>query len=107
VLDLILVLDSLEHGLEAPVAVENGNEASNPLRQGMELILKMLLDILRKYGVEQLNPVGQPFNPVQHEAMAMQEDLDLEPNTVIKVLQKGYALGERLVRPARVLVSRR
>ena len=89
--------------LDAPGGEE---EAVKAIREGVELTLKMLLDALKKHGVEQLDPVGEPFNPQEHEAMSMQPNPDMEPNTVMAVLQKGYALNGRLVRPAMVVVSK-
>ncbi len=99
---LLPVIDSLEQGLAQPA----NDDESKALKEGMELTLKMLIDTLEKKNVQQLNPVGQPFNPENHEAMAMQENPDFEPNAVIAVFQKGYTLNGRLVRPARVVVNK-
>ena len=76
------------------------------MKQGMELTLKMFIDVLAKKQVEQLDPVGQVFNPEFHEAMSMQPSAEHEPNTIMAVFQKGYTLNGRLVRPARVVVSK-
>jgi molecular chaperone GrpE len=69
------------------------------------LTLKLLSDVMNKFGVEQIDPREQPFNPDQHQAMTMVPSADVEPNTVIDVFQKGYLLNGRLVRPAMVVVS--
>ena len=71
------------------------------------MTLKMQLDVLNKFGVEVIEPHGEPFNPQVHEAMTMVPNPDLEPNTVMDVMQKGYLLNGRLVRPAMVVVSQK
>lgn len=101
--DLLPVVDTLERALDSQAGDE---EAVKAMREGVELTLKMLIDALKKHGVEQLDPQGEPFNPQEHEAMSMQPNPDLEPNTVMAVLQKGYSLNGRLVRPAMVVVSK-
>lgn len=102
--ELLPVVDSLERALEtAPPA---GEEASKAMHEGIELTLKMFLDVLKKFNIEQLDPVGEPFDPQYHEAMAMQESQDAEPGTVLAAIQKGYVLNGRLVRPAMVVVSK-
>ncbi len=93
--DLLSVVDSLELGLK-----------SGGSHEGMELTLKLLQDTLAKYGVQIINPEGELFNPAFHEAMSMVEHAELPPGTVLQVLQKGYLLHERLVRPAMVIVSK-
>jgi molecular chaperone GrpE len=70
------------------------------------LTLKSLLDALKKYNIEAVNPAGEPFDPQLHQAMTMVENPDLEPNTVMDVMQKGYTLNGRLIRPAMVIVSK-
>ncbi len=99
---LLPVLDSLEQGLAQPAE----SDEAKALKEGMELTLKMFIDTLAKKNVEQLNPEGESFNPELHEAMSMQENPELDPNTVIAVFQKGYSLNGRLVRPARVVVNK-
>ena len=101
--DLLAVVDTLERGLEMS---DPNDEAIKPMREGMELTLKMFDDTLRRYLVEALNPDGDPFNPEQHQAMAMQESASAEPGSVLKVFQKGYLLNGRLLRPAMVVVSK-
>ena len=100
--ELLPVKDSLELGLAA--ATGEGAELDK-LREGMELTLKMLGAALEKFGVKEVNPKGEKFNPERHQAMAMQESATSEPNTVLTVYQKGYLLNERLIRPAMVVVS--
>lgn len=101
--DIISVADSLERGL---AALNAEDEAQAPARQGIELTLKLLLDVFGRFNIEQINPPGQAFNPDLHEAMAMVPSPDAEPNSVIEVLEKGYALNGRLLRPARVVVAK-
>ena len=99
---LLPVVDSLERGLEAA-----GTDASvQALRHGMELTLKMLLDTLHKYHVEAVNPVDQIFDPTHHEALTAQPSDTVPAHTVISVVQKGYILHGRLLRPAQVIVSK-
>lgn len=101
--DLLAVIDGLERGLATTSA---NDEAVRPVREGLELTLKLLLDTLKRYQVEPLDPHGTPFNPEHHQAMAMEESTHVEPNSVLKVFQKGYLLNGRLLRPAMVVVSR-
>lgn len=100
--DLLPIKDSLEMGLAA--AQDESSEGK--IREGTELTLRLLTDALEKHGVEALDPEGEPFNPEHHQAMTMHEDAELEPNTVMTVMQKGYLLNERLIRPAMVVVSK-
>lgn len=99
--ELLPVVDSLEKALEAM-----GDDASEVHREGVSMTLKMQLDVLGKFGVEVVEPHGEPFDPQQHEAMAMVPNPEVDANTVIDVMQKGYLLNGRLVRPAMVVVSR-
>lgn len=99
--DLLPVVDSLERGLQAA----GTDEGAQAVREGVELTLRILTDALRKHGLESVESVGQPFNPSLHEAMSMVPSAEHAPNTVIAVLQKGYTLNGRLVRPAMVIVS--
>ncbi|MBM7063052.1 nucleotide exchange factor GrpE [Pseudomonas sp. UL073] len=101
--DLLPVVDSLERGLELS---SNSDESIKAVREGMELTLKLLLDTLKRYQIEAVDPHGQPFNPEHHQAMAMEESTHVEPNSVLKVFQKGYLLNGRLMRPAMVVVSK-
>lgn len=98
--ELLPVVDSLEKALDAM-----SEEASEVHREGVSMTLKLQLDTLGKFGVEVVEPQGEPFDPQYHEAMAMVPNPELEPNTVMDVMQKGYLLNGRLVRPAMVVVS--
>ena len=100
--ELLQVRDSLELG-QAAARDEAADVAK--LREGTELTLKLLADVMAKFGVEPLDPEGEPFNPEFHQAMSMQPREDVPPSTVVTVIQKGYVLNGRLVRPALVLVS--
>ena len=100
--DLLPVKDSLEMGLAA--AGENADIAR--LKEGGELTLKMLASAMDKYNIKEVNPLNEVFNPEYHEAMSMQERDDVVPNTVVTVVQKGYLLNDRLIRPAMVIVSK-
>ena len=100
--DLLPIVDNLERALEA--ATED--EAVKPIVEGVELTLKSFLDVLGKNNIEQINPEGEPFDPQLHQAMSMVENPDVEPNSVIAVVQKGYSLNGRLIRPAMVMVSK-
>ncbi len=101
--DLLAVLDSLERGIEVS---DSADQAIRPMREGMELTYKLFLDTLKRFQVERLDPQGEPFNPEQHQAMAMEESAEAEPNSVLKVFQCGYSMNGRLLRPAMVVVSK-
>ena len=77
-----------------------------PVREGIELTLKLFHDTLKRYQLDVIDPHGAPFNAEHHQAMAMQESTHVEPNSVLKVFQKGYMLNGRLLRPAMVVVSK-
>lgn len=100
--ELLQVRDSLELGHAAAQAPDADVEK---LREGTELTLKLLGDVMTKFGVERVYPEGEPFNPEYHQAMSMQPRADLPPNTVTTVIQSGFLLNGRLVRPALVMVS--
>ena len=102
--DLLAVQDSLEMGIEAARNAEGAEEAA-ALREGKEATLKLLVQTLERFGIQALNPVGEPFDPEFHEAMTMQPSSDAEPGSVLTVVQKGYTLNGRLLRPARVIVA--
>ena len=99
---LLPVRDSMEMGLGA--ASEEGADVAK-LREGAELTLKLMADVMAKFDVVQIDPLGEPFNPELHQAMSMTPRSDVPPNTVVIVVQKGYTLNGRLVRPAMVMVS--
>jgi molecular chaperone GrpE len=98
--ELLAVRDSLEMGLAAAQDAD-----ADTLLQGKEATLKQLVAIMERFGVEELDPQGEPFDPALHEAMTMQPSADVEPGSVVTVFQKGYALNGRLLRPARVVVA--
>ncbi len=100
--DILAVRDSMELGLEAA-----NNEAADveSLREGTKLTLKLLSDVMEKFQIAQIDPNGEPFNPEFHQAMSTQARDDVPPNTVVAVVQKGYTLNGRLIRPAMVMVS--
>lgn len=100
--ELVNVRDSLEMGIDAArttVEIEK-------LREGMDLTLRMLTSVFEKFGVKEVAPLNQKFDPVYHQAMSVQESPEYEPNTVLAVFQKGYLLHDRLLRPALVMVSK-
>ncbi|WP_456416232.1 nucleotide exchange factor GrpE [Thiolapillus sp.] len=99
--ELLGVWDSLELGYNAA----RENHDVEKLLEGTELTLKMLTDAMNKFGVEQIDPQGETFNPELHQAMSMVPTDEVPPNTVVNVVQKGYLLNGRLVRPAMVMVS--
>lgn len=93
------VMDSLEQALQ--LAQDNTD-----MQEGLKLTVKLFLDSLNKQNVEQLNPEGEIFDPQKHEAMSILVKEDVPANTIITVFQKGYALNNRIIRPARVIVSK-
>lgn len=100
--EILAVVDSLEKALEHPVE----DEAQKSMREGIELTYKLLVDTLNKFNIEQISPLGDVFDPGLHEAMVMQESAEHEPNSVMQVIQLGYSLNGRLIRPARVIVAK-
>ena len=98
--DLLPVCDGLEHGL----AVDTDNAAA--LREGMQLTLRSLLKVAESNGLKQIDPMGQPFDPELHQAMNMVPSDEHAPDFVVAVMQKGYALNDRLLRPALVAVAK-
>lgn len=100
--DLLGVVDNLERAMES--SSDAGGDAA--LIEGIELTHKGFMDVLTKYGVVPVDPMGEPYDPETAQAMSMVEQPDAEPNTVVAVMQKGYALNGRLLRPAMVMVSK-
>ena len=98
--ELLPVIDSMGMGLAAQDA------SAESMREGMELTMNMLKTMMEKLGIEVIDPMNETFDPDKHQAMTMQPSADVEPNTVIAVMQKGYMLNERLIRPAMVMVSK-
>lgn len=101
--ELLPVMDNLERALEAAPANE---ELVRPIAEGVELTLKSFADAMKKFKIEVVDPLGEPFDPQFHQAMSMVENPEIEPNTVTLVMQKGYILNDRLLRPAMVMVSK-
>ncbi len=106
--ELLPVVDSLEKAVESAQlgAEATDTAAANAIGEGVELSLKLFLDVLEKFGLSRVHPIGEPFDPQLHEAMAMVENPDAEPNSVLDVMQPGYTLNGRLVRAAMVVVSK-
>ncbi len=100
--ELLQVRDSLELG---HAAARDAAADVAKLREGTELTLKLLGDVMERFGVAVVDPLDQPFDPTYHQAISTQPRADVPPNTVVTVVQKGYTLNGRLVRPAMVLVS--
>lgn len=100
--DLLPALDGLQKSAESAAAATDVKAVAD----GVSLSLKLLLDTLRKNGIEQVDPLGEPFDPARSEAMALVENPDAEPNSVMEVMQKGYLLNGRLLRAAKVIVAK-
>lgn len=100
--EMLPIVDSLERAIEAV----GDDEALKPMREGVEMTMNMFLSGLAKFQMEQVNPKGESFDPALHQAMSMIEVPDTPANTVVDVMQKGYTLHGRLVRPAMVIVAK-
>ncbi|MCE9679133.1 nucleotide exchange factor GrpE [Shewanella sp. AS1] len=100
--ELLPVIDNMERALQGTNAED---EATKAVYEGVELTLKSFTSAVEKFGLSQLNPQGEPFNPDHHQAIGMQPSEEFPANTVMMVMQKGYLLNERLLRPAMVMVS--
>ena len=98
--EMLAVRDSFEMGIDAADTAD-----AEALAEGSKATLKLLSSVLERFGITELDPVGEPFDPEQHEAMSMQAATDVEPGSVLTVVQKGYALNGRLLRPAMVIVA--
>ncbi|MGL5336886.1 MAG: nucleotide exchange factor GrpE [Enterovibrio sp.] len=101
--ELLPVIDNLERALEV---CDAQNEALKPMQEGVALTLKTMLSVVQKFGLKVIDPQGEPFNPDWHQAMSIQESAEHAPNTVMLVMQKGYELNGRVLRPAMVMVSK-
>lgn len=101
--ELLPVVDNLERAIEL---TDGENETVKPLLEGVEMTHKSFLSTIEKFGLSLIDPQGETFNPDLHQAMSMQESADHAPNTVMAVMQKGYQINGRLLRPAMVMVSR-
>ena len=106
--ELLSVVDNLERALQAAEQASGDAEAidSKAIAEGVDLTLKGLLDVFGRFNISAVDPEGEPFDPQLHQAMSMLENSEVEPNTVLQVMQKGYTLNDRLIRPAMVIVSR-
>ena len=102
--ELLAVMDNLERSAAAAEASED--EAVRAIKEGVELTLKGFMDCFKRFSIEAVDPLGEPFDPQLHQAMSIQESPDAEPNSVIAVMQKGYTLHGRVIRPAMVMVSK-
>ena len=102
--ELLLVMDNLERALDS--ASQHDDEAVKAICDGVNLTLKSFMDCFAKFNIEVIDPIGEPFDPQLHQAMSIQENPEAEPNTVIAVMQKGYTLHGRVLRPAMVMVSK-
>ncbi|QIR14024.1 nucleotide exchange factor GrpE [Shewanella aestuarii] len=100
--ELLPVIDNLERALQGSSAED---EATKAIYEGVELTMKGFLASVEKFGVVQVNPIGEAFNPENHQAIGMQPSAEFPANTVMMVMQKGYILNDRLLRPAMVMVS--
>ena len=98
--ELLAVKDSLEMGLAAAESAD-----AESLLEGSAATLKLLTTTLERFGVTEVDPEGEPFDPEWHEAISMQPSANVEPGSVMQVIQKGYSLNGRLLRPARVIVA--
>jgi len=103
--DLLPVVDSLERAVEAARSTERDGAVA-AIADGVELSLKLFVDTLARANLIQVDPVGEPFDPKLHQAVSMVESDTAEPGSVVQVLQKGYTLNGRLVRPAMVIVAK-
>ena len=101
--EVLVVADNLERALSV---VNPEDEAIKSIVEGIELTLKSFGDVLAKFNIEAVDPHGEPFDPQLHQAMSMVPNPEVDPNTVIAVMQKGYTLNGRLIRPAMVMVSK-
>lgn len=101
--ELLPVIDNLERAIQS---TDTEHEMVKPILEGVELTHKTFIDTIAKFGLKEINPEGEAFNPELHQAMSIQESADHEANTVIFVMQKGYELNGRVVRPAMVMVSK-
>ena len=100
--DLLPIVDNLERA----VAAARGGGNGKPIVEGVEMVLRSMLDFLRGHGVTQLSVVGEPFDPQRHEAIAQVESSQHPPNTVLEEHHRGYLIGDRMLRPARVSVAK-
>jgi molecular chaperone GrpE len=101
--NLLPVIDSMEMGQAAAIS---DNATLESIREGSELTMNMFVQVLERSGLQQINPLGEKFDPERHQAISMVEIKDAESNSVIEVMQKGFLLNDRLIRPAMVVVAK-
>lgn len=101
--EILIIVDNLERSLAAKAA---DHEKLKDFYDGIELTLKLFLEILQKFGITQVNALGEVFDPERHMAVTTKEDVNVKSNTVLEVVQKGYLLKDRLLRPALVVVAK-
>jgi molecular chaperone GrpE len=97
---LLPILDNMDHLLKA-----HSTESTDAIVQGVEIIYGHMLDILKSHGVEQMPALGEPFDPARHEAVMRRTEPGQPPDVVLEEIQKGYRIGDRILRPTRVVVS--
>jgi molecular chaperone GrpE len=102
--DVVPVLDDLERALQS-AGIDPEGDSADGLTHGVLLVFRGLRETLARNGIEAVDPMGEKFDPTWHEALSMQPAEGVEPGVVVEVMQKGYRLGEQLIRPARVVVS--
>jgi molecular chaperone GrpE len=99
--DWLEVVDSIDRATRMDVAPEN------PMAEGLRRVLEQIEALLDRYGIERIDAIGEPFDPERHEAVGVRESEQAPPNTVVAVARSGYTIGDRLLRPAQVIVARR
>lgn len=102
--ELITVMDNLERALQS--ASDSEDEVVQAIYAGVDLTLKSFVDCFKRFNIEAIDPLGEPFDPQLHQAVSTQDNPEVEPNTVTAVMQKGYTLNGRVIRPAMVMVSK-
>lgn len=100
--DLLEIVDNFERALATDVSAEN----QATLREGIAMTHRELQSLLQRYGVQEINPIGQPFDPAAHEALTSEESDKADPGTISRVFKKAYKLHDRLIRPAQVVVAK-
>ena len=101
--ELLDVVDGLDRGIEA---AKMDTASIESIREGMDLTYKIILNMLDKFDIKQINPIGEDFNPAFHEALTMQESAEVAPNKVLAVIQPGFSIGDRVLRHAKVIVAK-
>jgi molecular chaperone GrpE len=105
--DMVSVLENLKRASESiPAEARNGNDLLKTIAEGVDLTLKELLNTFERYGIKRIDPLNQKFDPNFHQAVAQVERTDIPPSTVVQVVQAGYVIHDRLLRPAMVAVSK-